>query len=574
MSEVAVDKSSESQTWLLEDTIACAAIAMACMVLGLYACSLNHTLYTHKAPFYDSLAYNQAMAETMAESKNLGLFPALRDGMKESTVYIPTIVSALIGPFAKPQRDIGIWIQIAELVLLSVSLYFLLRRVLHASVLLSACLVLPMLSLKCYYQVIGGLSDFRMDLSLMLMFGVTCVWYLIASATHRISHFLVLGVVAGIAILFRATAPVYLGIALGPCVLLDLMNSSQRVRFGGRLVLSALIAMLVGGWFLIVNYKYLYFYYVVWNIDAQAKLPLSQAMMHVEFMADHVGNKLFLVLGLLMVFSIGMRQWVRPKGLVDLNSKNEFFPLTLSRQICLVWFAVSPAAMLVFKGAGPNRFVSMPSSLGIVLVAILYLGRLLAIRSSRKIELVLFVLLGFFVLVQAHSGLAFHAPGVTSPMNGHKLVIQAMVADAKVSNMKQVRYGVSYCAEMTVLSLRNIMTFDMNFDGSDLKLGDFVTDASMSRYAPAEWDTVAGDTMEAKIRSLAVSVESTVDYLILPEPETVDFLTTRLPHVVCDKYAGEIRKQLLESPVWVPISGVIEIVPEEKVRVFKNMSKK
>lgn len=574
MSEVAVDKSPQTQTWQLEDTIACAAIAMACMFLGLYACSLNHTLYSHKAPFYDSLSYNQAMAETMAQSKNVGLLPALRDSMNGTTVYFPSIVSAVIGPLAKPQRDIGVWIQIVELALLSVSLYYLLRRVLHATILLSACLILPVLSLKCYYQLNGGLSDFRMDLSLMLMFGVTCVWYLIASATNRISHFAILGAVAGIAILFRATAPVYLGIALGPCVLLDLMKSTQRARFGGRLVLSASVALLVGGWFLIVNYKYLHYYYVVWNIDAQAKLPLSQAKMHIEFAADHVGNKLFLVLGLLLAISLGVRQLIRPKGTVELDSKKEFFELTLSRQICLIWIAVSPTAMLVFKGAGLNPFVSMPSSLGIVLIAILYFGRLLAMRTSKRIELVLFVLLGFFVLLQAHSGLALHAPGATSPMNGHKLVIQAMVADAKASNMKQVRYGVSYCAEMTAMSLRNIMTFDMNFDGSDLKLGDFVTDFSMSRYAPAEWDTVAGDTMEAKIRTLAVSSESTADYLILPEPETVDFLTIRLPHVVCDKYAGEIRKQLLESPVWVPISGVIEIMPEEKVRVFKNMSTK
>jgi hypothetical protein len=574
MSELAADKSPQTQTWQSEDTIACTAIAMACMVLGLYACSLNHTLYTHKAPFYDSLSYNQAMAETMAQSKNVGLLPALRDGMNGTTVYFPSIVSSLLGRYVKPQRDIGVWIQIAELALLSVSLYYLLRRVLHATVLLSASLVLPVLSLKCYYQMNGGLSDFRMDLSLMLMFGVTCIWYLIASATNRISHYVILGIVAGIAILFRATAPVYLAIALGPCVLLDLLKSSQRVRFGGRLVVSALAALLVGGWFLIVNYKYLHFYYVVWNIDAQAKLPLSQSKMHIEFVADHVGNKLLLVLGLLMVFCLGMHQLVRPKGLVEVESKGNFFALTWPRQICLIWIAISPAAMLVFKGAGLNRFVSMPSSLGIVLVAILYFGRLLAMRASKKIELVIFVVLGFFVLLQAHSGLAFHAPGATSPMNGHKLVIQAMAADAKANNMKQVRYGVAYCAELTAMSLRNIMTFDMNFDGSELKLGDFVTDFSLSRYAPAEWDTVAGDTMEAKIRTLAVSSESTADYLILPEPETVEFLTTRLPHVVCDKYSGEIRKQLLESPVWVPISGVIEIMPEEKVRVFKNMSTK
>ena len=84
---------------------------------------------------------------------------------------------------------IGIWIQTGELMLLVWSLYYYLTCVRRLPGSLAAFSIAPFFCCACLYSYRGGLSDFRMDLGLMLLFSVTCCWYLIASATGRRLHF-------------------------------------------------------------------------------------------------------------------------------------------------------------------------------------------------------------------------------------------------------------------------------------------------------------------------------------------------------------------------------------------------
>jgi len=219
---------------------------LLCLAAGLFAVSLNTRFYARNQPFYDSLSYHEQVHRVMTQARAEGVGPALGTACRSSTVCLPLVAAAFVGPFITPSRTFGIAVQIVELLVFCGTLWFYLHRIRSLSPLLAALVVTPFLLWRCLYDFNGGLSDFRMDLSLALLFATTVLWYLIATATGARWHFVALGIAA-------ATA------AVG-CL-----------------------------WFFLLNYEALHYYYVVWNTDANAHLPLRKALRHAAFAVGHVG---------------------------------------------------------------------------------------------------------------------------------------------------------------------------------------------------------------------------------------------------------------------------------------------
>src|SRR5207253_169944 len=142
-------------------------------------------------------------------------------------------------------------------------------------------------------------SDFRMDLSLFFTFALAALWYLVAAATGRRRHFALAGAACGVAFLFRATAPVYIAAALAPLVLYDVATGPRRRELLAGCLVAGLTATGMSLWFYVINFGQLYYYYFVWNPDANAHLPLAVSARHFRFVVGHIGLPAFGFVGAL-----------------------------------------------------------------------------------------------------------------------------------------------------------------------------------------------------------------------------------------------------------------------------------
>ena len=83
-------------------------------------------------------------------------------------------------------------------------------------------------------------------------------------------------------------------------------------------------------------------------------------------------------------------------------------------------------------------------------------------------------------------------------MSAHQLAIRAMIHDATSHELAKLNYGVTYCGEMTTTSVQNVLTFDMRAeDNTDSQAIEFIPDFTLSKYAPAEWTPVVGESIDA-----------------------------------------------------------------------------
>jgi hypothetical protein len=76
--------------------------------LGFYAIALNKLFYANYGPFYDSLAYFNALAEMSAASHAKGSLGALADQIGHSIVFYPWLVFAPFADRVPLDRSIGI----------------------------------------------------------------------------------------------------------------------------------------------------------------------------------------------------------------------------------------------------------------------------------------------------------------------------------------------------------------------------------------------------------------------------------------------------------------------------------
>jgi len=543
----------------------------SCLVLGAYATALNRLFYTTYGPFYDSMSYFSAIGWIIETGRTAGISEAFRQACTNSTVFLPFGIAALLSPVLPVDRAVGVWLQIPFVFVLLVSLWIYFRVRLEAGPVLAAILALPAASITAIYQYNGGISDFRMDLMLYLMAGSASLWLFIALHRGNITDWLLCGLLCALASLSRATAVIYLFVIFAPVLCAHFVFQSKKRR---QILIGACLVgatwLVFAAWFFFLNYDQLYFYYFVWNTDANAKLPISQSVQHFVFAARGVGFPVFIAGVIAGVIGIVFSASPRPLRLKEFPGR---FPWEL------LWLALAPAGFLTLRGAGLNPFVSMPTALGIVLLplALPVTWRNLPLKSAMAVALV--VALGCMVSAWRGWDLHAHPRGYVYRAKPFEDVTRAIRTSFSPKESEAIAINTLGCGSIVPMSVENYLTFDARFiPQANRRLKDpatgHVTAFNSVRGTDCatliEWQQRPGSTDEERIDLLANEIAQSSDLLLLPTKETADYMLSKMRQNYINIHAGKLREAILEKGKWIVLQESLEFSRREKYILLKN----
>ncbi len=529
---------------------------------GLYAVKLNADFYREHIPFFDSCSYNNQLASIWAIERSSGIAGGIEHAL-QGNVALPWLETAVLAPFVMPSRFIGVWLQWVWLWLLALSLFWYFTGYRNSNPFLAVCLTLPFVSFARIYDWNGGLLDFRMDLSLYIFLSLTAVWYLITYQTESVLPWLLAGVSAMLACLARATAPVYLAVTFGPLLAIRFWRASGRQRVW--LLRNALwmgLPIALGLLFQVYNFRYLYFYYVISEGDANRHLPLSQSAMHLLLSGAHLGIATALcslaVLGL--SFRTGIARWFRR---VDYK---------------VLWLGLAAPFFLTLARAGLNPFVSMPAVFGLLLFSYFPLRKEGMTAAQGKLRWVVCVLLaGSSVLnaVQAKRPSLFTGADATR-MSGMKALIGRINSNAAARHQRDVRYIIPEIGEFHSCALNNTLIYEYGGtpgeDGSiRLPAGIRYSFPQGGVFAAAQrggWDrSLPGVGDSETLNDLTPMAMQLPDYLLLPTDAALDFLERHRAGNINLK-VRELKSQLLGTGAWTELGGPVAITPDKSIELY------
>ena len=522
-----------------ESVICLGVLLFGCLCIGWWATRLNNHFYEANQPFFDSISYNSRTHYIMTLCREQGIGAAFYQACVGDTVCLPYLIAAVAGVLVEPSRHVGIWIQSLELAFFCMTAWTYFFRVQKLSAQTSLAVTAPFLLLRCLYLNNGGLSDYRMDLSLAILFGTTCLWYLVASRGNDRWPYWMLGISCAATCLFRGTAPVYIAFAMGPVVLWDLFFLRRDRVYIRGLVTAFALTMLLSFWFYVINYNTLYYYYVVWNTDANAHLPLRESVRHFYFVYQHVGGAAILYLIVFQIMAMVKRSpnastpW--KQALVNFWGDLRGFDLRP------LWIGIAPALFLTLRGAGLNPFVCMPSVLGIFVFALLPIpfskGLSLNIGSSALLASVFALCL----VNVSQQGWRNHDGDSPQSMAAHKQTLEVIVNDMKQNNFSQARFATSHSHYLNTQSLESVAIFDRTGSrrvSDAIQVDDALLrpDGMMSLSAEADWARTPGNTDDEKVSLLAQKASEHLDYVILP--------TSDCSLILRDRYAPQCHQSI------------------------------
>ncbi len=538
--------------------VALLILAALMMAQGFYATRQNADFYKQHVPFFDSSSYTKQLAIITYETRRLGFATGIRHSLS-GNVALPFLEATLIAKFVKPSRSMGVWLQDVWLIALGLSLYWYFAHYRKMDRWLAILLALPFVSFARIYDWNGGLQDFRMDLSLYIFTSLTAVWYLGTYETESRLPWLLAGISAMLACLARATAPIYLVLMIGPLFLVRLVTASGKRK---AMLLNSLWMLLPvvisAAVFLVYNFKFLYFYYVTWNPDANRHLPWSESSMHFKLAQSHVGDVLiWCALAAVAINVLCIRKLVRP----------DWKP---------IWLAAIVPFFLAYRGAGLNPFVSMPAVFGFLLFACVPFedvqpaARFLWARIAVGL-----VLAGgaIFCLTQPPlSGLN------TTSMQGVRALIDRATQDARSKGFRRIEFIEPELGDCNSFTITNILIYEYGavpIFGKALRVP-----AGLTYHFPEEltftasdelfWKMrVPGDSNEERLRNV-VSLMNAEDpvYLLLPDEKTLQWLERSRSYNFINGQTRELMTQLLATNKFVSVGDAVAISANEKIEVF------
>lgn len=541
-----------------------------CVLQALYVIHLQRVFYASWGPFFDSLSYHSMLAGVMATTREVGIIDGIVAAAKSGTVFLPMFFGAFIGLFTEPDRAIGTCLQSIWVFALFGSLWYYFRVCLNSGPLFALALSLPFVSLQVVYQSNGGLGDFRMDLHLYLLFACTITWLYISLKTGAASAWIICGFFIACSALSRATAPVYLLLTFATVLFPHLIGSGSReIRSVMRgCLLAGVTAGLLSLWFFILNYELLYYYYVIWNPDANAHLPWAVSRQHINFAFESIGMVL-LVAVLISTILLGCTS-SRGPGTASLSR------ILRSTRLWKVAPALAPLSFLVLRGAGLNPFVSMPAAFGILFFLLSLTGDLS--RPPRWVRSVVGILLLTACIAGAwRGGRHFRPmPGMESSMTAYHEIIDAIVRDAGSHGCVKADLAAVTLGNMSLTAVENVMIFNCGFspvrktfpgDGFGIV---FPNSRKFTPSAVVEWAEHGKKTPKEVIEELADGARAGVEYAILPDEATVNNLARNYSFSYINKYCGLFRDTILERGKWEKISDGIRISNTERYHVYVN----
>lgn len=547
-------------------------LAVVAVGQGLFAVSLQRMFYAEQGPFYDSMAYYNELARVVSLAQENGVGAGLNRAVSTGTVMVPFALAAMISPFIGMSRELGVWLQVPWVFALLASGYVLFRTRFKAPDWMAVFLALPLTSISAIYFFNGGLSDFRMDLHLYLTFGCAVCWFTTAISSGKYAHWIICGVFVALAGLCRATAPIYLIAVFAPALFVRLLLApgNWRALVGGPL-LSAGVAVVGCGWFFLYRFDYLYFYYFVWNSDANAKLPLSASMQHVNFAFASAGVVVIAACFGASLFSLRFA----PPTFKTLKKYVETFPWEL------LFALLMPVAFLVFRGAGLNPFVSMPSAFGIVAFILTMTGSWAGLSRIRYFCASSVLVVG--CLVSSYSGIASHISPVTSFMSGYNTIIDTIESDAEKNELKSVSYATMTLGYLCNDAMFNTLVFDHGYILDKLQTTDqavtrsgLVIDSGVGLIFTCatyvEWSGIGGQLSsdEERVEFLRTLAKTQITYMLVPSEGTLAWLEKNARHNYANNYSRWIKGIIADDPMWEKISEGIWLAPNEQFTIYRN----
>jgi hypothetical protein len=538
------------------------------VLLGVYASWLNREFYAREAPFFDSASYTNYLARVVGTTQADGPAQGLDIALDASTAPLPGIEVFLLALLHVPlgsMRQAGVWLQAIWLEALAIALYCYWTRARGAGPWSALTLTLPFLMFAGVFHYNGGLFDFRLDLSLYLLLGSAVAWYLqTESAPETRLEWLLTGMFLALATLSRATAPVYAVVMLGPILAARLCFDPKRravLQGIGWMLLPALLVCLP---YFLYHFEYLHFYYVQFSADANAGLALKDSIAHLRFALTSLGIALGIAGGAGFVAS--------------------FWPLSNPARVDwkLLYLGLAPVLFLVLRGAGPNPFVSMPAVLGWLLFLLAPLKGKLPARPWASALLVL-----------ACGWNAWHAPG-QSPypkvhMAAFRQAIDRMRDDSLKRRLPKVDFVTLHNWNFHPQFLRSVLLNDYGYRSSreatfspegipwvrehlyKWKSLEGSYEMPFTAAVPLVWqEQVAGADDAEKIDWLLSEARSKLDYVFIPDEETITFMEKYIAHNFINTKVRAIRKRFLESGEWERLGPPLEVTDVERVEMYKK----
>lgn len=537
-----------------------ALLLFSTLLIASYAVVLNFIFYSKFGPFYDSMAYLNQMARVMGTTSNEGVLAGIRAAATGGTVFMPMLESVALATLHKPARWLAVAVQLPWLMTYVVSGYFYFRVCLGLRGAHAVCLSI---SLVCFSAVVyfnGGIADFRMDLLLTFTFGTCVALYLIARETPKLSIWVLFGVAVAVCCLCRATAPVYLVLVFGPLAIIDCVGARRRDRLTGLLA-SGFVALALSGWFFVLNFDRLYYYYVVWNPDANAHLPFRQSVEHLNFVWTGIGQPI----GLVLVFSIAVSAVFARWRSLSINWR----PL---------WAGIAPVSYLVLSGSGLNPFVSMVSIPGLMLFALAPLKPDEESRAGWFGRNAIAAAAVLASVVSLSAGIANHRTNVSEWVPGNQAsqeIARLIVENAVASGAsRSLSVAAAYSGAIDANVVTNVLVFDRGFaiDSRGCLANGRVRlePMTLGLSSLAEWNAMPGTADGEKVESLAERLVSSVDFVILVDDST---LPIAHPHTPVNRLTRRLNELVLTRGNWLQLGGPIVVSAMETVHIYQNRSR-
>lgn len=533
------------------------ALILICsgLAVGTVGVLLNHKFYSIHGPFYDSMSYLNQLAWVMQNTEENGLWVALKDSYSSSTVFLPWLVGAPVAYVTEPSRILGVVIQM-PLIFLQLFTGYRFFKIKGAPYGRAALYSLPLISYPAIFHFNGGLGDFRMDLSQALTYGSFLAALMVARMRDSLKEWAFVGFVISVGCLVRATTPVYVVAVLGAAFLFDtvrmgLIPTLQRYSLTGSIV------VLLTGWFYLLNYEFLHYYYFIWNTDANARLSLRSSVAHVFFVARHLG--IYLVTALLVLMAVVVPRLVR-----DWRTCSQRI-----NWIALVG-ALVPTAYLVLSGAGLNPFVSMVAVPGFILFTLDVAdcsntpAQTLVNRAAPIILVIAMAASTWTAIADSERNISDWIPD----KQGIAHLLDIMDHDVRSRKLDHIRIAFVYQGSVDHAVITNHLLYEKGYKyrpthelyGQGMTIGTI-------RYgfgSEVEWNRISGATDQEKLEYIVNNALEKADFIVMADADS------RLPtHHRINRYAEQLRALLESSRLLEKLESRIVLSGTEKVTVYR-----
>lgn len=555
------------------------------LLFGCYAQWLNGIVYQNRIPFFDSMAYYDRLFDVMSIRQQEGLGAAIKNAtVTNSTICWPYLMALPLSYFSGPSRAIGVWIEIFYLAVFIFSFAYFLdqyRRLSGKAILVS---MVPIFLMSALYRYSAGISDLRVDLPMAFMYGSVACWLLVGCWRERISDFVIVGILMGIACLSRGIAPVYLMTGFLPLVILRFMQVPEKKKFLLNIILAIAVTVLIAGWFYYLQHKYLYYYYFQWNTDANANVTFSRSMRHVLAAAKSIGP--FVAVYFLSLYVVS-RSILSPTTHAG-TSHNKPFKKSTEQPTCvidpgtkppaafywLLWIGVAPLLLLIAKRSAVNPVVSLPASIGLMLFWINSQQSRIQLLATQRAMRVGYTSCICLILVMSYGYVQHRKSPVPNAVSAQQQIIHLMRDDAKADSKTSLAFANAVLTDICDASIHSSLQYEMHGKyvsrtQTQCEGATYQTSNLFMLPAQVEWERIPGKTIEGKISFLFQRAKSEIDYLISPTIESIPQIQAFYPASLTSDYSPEIIQQALAANFLKPISEPIVVRAGIELVVYK-----